>query len=152
MMPLLYRYFSGFGLSAKVRASMVCSSKQGVDMNGNKVGLGIVAGTVAMAQVALATEYDFLNARAGGMGGTGAVSTRDATVQWYNPAVLGFMHQKPMEVATTNEVVSEAAMTNEVMAEAAATNESMDATSSTNMLDESSLSSAPLPPTDRRHV
>ncbi len=115
-------------------------------MNGNKVGLGIVAGTVAMAQVALATEYDFLNARAGGMGGTGAVSTRDATVQWYNPAVLGFMHQKPMEVATTNEVVSEAAMTNEVMAEAAATNESMDATSSTNMLDESSLSSAPLPP------
>lgn len=56
-----------------------------------KVGVALIAGM--MVQGAL-SDTGFVGARAMGMGGANAVSTRDASAQYYNPAAFGFMHSE----------------------------------------------------------
>ncbi len=57
-----------------------------------KMKCGVVV-ACSVALVAGAQQHTFIGARASGMGGANAASTRDATAQWHNPAAFGFMHQ-----------------------------------------------------------
>ena len=76
---------------------------------------------VMVAQGVLAEQFAFVGARATGMGGANSASAHDATAQWHNPAVFGFMNQKPDEVSAmeTNSIDTITA-TNEVVDAAAA--------------------------------
>ena len=50
---------------------------------------------IALFQVdADAEEFNFVGARANGMGGANAVSTHDASAQYHNPAAFGFMSRE----------------------------------------------------------
>ncbi|MEN7972889.1 MAG: hypothetical protein ABFR47_03545, partial [Verrucomicrobiota bacterium] len=111
--------------------------------NRNKTILGTVVVAGIVAHSAAAEQFAFVGARAMGMGGANASSAHDATAQWHNPAVFGFMSQKTNEVdsaASTNEVeevaatneVADVASTNEVE-EVAATNEDDSAASTNNV-------------------
>ena len=54
----------------------------------------VVLSAVFLAGPVRSEQYAFAGARANGMGGANAVSTRDATAQWHNPAAFGFMHSE----------------------------------------------------------
>lgn len=98
---------------------------------------------VIVTQGALAEQFAFVGARATGMGGANSASAHDATAQWHNPAVFGFMNQKPDEVSAmetnsidtvsaTNALVDAVMETNEVVDAVAVTSEEADTTLSTN--------------------
>lgn len=77
-------------------------------MRTNK-GIGyalIISTAVFFGSTALAGQHTFVGARAGGMGGANAASVKDATAQWHNPAVLGFMGSAQEESVETNEVAA----------------------------------------------
>ncbi len=97
-----------------------------------KVSVALI--TMAVVQGVVAEQFAFVGARAGGMGGANSASSHDASAQWHNPAVFGFMSQKPEEVeaaatnntdvvAETNEVIAAVSTTNAVAESATDTNE-----------------------------
>lgn len=84
------------------------------------------AGTIS------AEQFAYVGARAVGMGGANAVAAHDATAQWHNPSIFGFMDQPTEdseEATTTNTTststseVAQVATSNDTNTTAAATNE-----------------------------
>ena len=58
-------------------------------------------GAACLMGNAFAEQYAFTDARAHGMGGANAASAHDATAQWHNPAVFGFMNSDTNTVDNT---------------------------------------------------
>ena len=59
-----------------------------------KKGRFLVCLSVLGAATAMGEQYAFVGARATGMGGANAASTRDSSAIWHNPAAFGFMAQE----------------------------------------------------------
>ena len=58
----------------------------------------LMYGCVCLTGVVSAEQYAFTDARALGMAGANNASAHDATVQWHNPAILGFMSGKASQL------------------------------------------------------
>ncbi len=101
-----------------------------------KVGAAIIA--MAMVQGAGAEQFAFVGARAVGMGGANSASSHDASAQWHNPAVFGFMSQKSEDAAATN-MTDTVAETNEVVNAVSSTNAVVESATGTNEVDAVSM-------------
>ncbi len=97
----------------------------------------------AVSGISMGEQFAFVGARAASMGGANAASVTDATLQWHNPAVLGFMNKSKNEDAAETNAVSDVvtdtevlAAANALLAVAAASNEVVDVAAETNVVTE----------------